>query len=46
MLAHTNPHSPPSFRVNGVIVDQPGFGPAFSCKVGTPMNPGKACSVW
>jgi predicted metalloendopeptidase len=44
--AHTNPHSPPMWRVNGVIVDQPGFGPAFSCKVGTPMNPGNACSVW
>ncbi|HYV50222.1 MAG TPA: M13 family metallopeptidase [Myxococcaceae bacterium] len=46
MMAHTNPHSPPKLRVNGVIVDQPGFGPAFSCKAGTPMNPGKACSVW
>jgi putative endopeptidase len=46
MLAHTNPHSPPRFRVNGVMVDQPGFGPAFSCKAGTPMNPGKACAVW
>ena len=46
MLAHTNPHSPPRFRVNGVVVDQPGFAPAFSCKAGTPMNPGKSCSVW
>jgi predicted metalloendopeptidase len=44
--AHTDPHSPPMWRVNGVIVDQPGFGPAFSCKRGTPMNPGNACSVW
>ena len=44
--AHTDPHSPPMWRVNGVIVDQPGFGPAFSCKQGTRMNPGNACSVW
>jgi predicted metalloendopeptidase len=45
-MAHSNPHSPPMWRVNGVIVNQPGFGPAFSCKAGTPMNPGKQCSVW
>jgi len=45
-LAHSNPHSPAMWRVNGVIVNQPGFGPAFHCAVGTPMNPGKACSVW
>jgi predicted metalloendopeptidase len=44
--AHTDPHSPPRYRVNGVIVDQPGFGEAFHCKVGTKMNPGNACSVW
>ncbi|HEX3759382.1 MAG TPA: M13 family metallopeptidase [Kofleriaceae bacterium] len=44
--AHSNPHSPPMWRVNGVIVDQPGFGPAFHCTAGTPMNPGKPCSVW
>jgi predicted metalloendopeptidase len=44
--AHSNPHSPPMWRVNGVIVDQPGFGPAFKCAAGTPMNPGKACAVW
>ena len=45
-MAHTNPHSPPKWRVNGVIVDQPGFGAAFKCKAGAPMAPGKACSVW
>jgi putative endopeptidase len=47
-MAHSNPHSPPQFRVNGVIVNQPGFAPAFSCRAGTPMNPGptKQCSVW
>jgi putative endopeptidase len=44
--AHSNPHSPPMWRVNGVIVDQPEFGRAFQCAAGTPMNPGKQCSVW
>ncbi|HTR50906.1 MAG TPA: M13-type metalloendopeptidase [Kofleriaceae bacterium] len=45
-MAHTNPHLPAKWRTNGVIVNQPGFGPAFSCSVGTPMNTGKPCSVW
>jgi predicted metalloendopeptidase len=44
--AHSNPHSPPMWRVNGVIVNQPGFGPAFHCAAGAPMNPGKQCNVW
>ena len=44
--AHSNPHSPPMWRVNGVIVNQPGFGAAFKCTAGAPMNPGKQCSVW
>ncbi|MCW5808232.1 MAG: M13 family peptidase [Deltaproteobacteria bacterium] len=45
-MAHSNPHAPPMWRVNGVIVNQPGFGPAYSCPAGKPMNPGKPCSVW
>jgi predicted metalloendopeptidase len=44
--AHSNPHSPPMWRVNGVIVNQPGFGAAFKCAARTPMNPGKPCRVW
>jgi predicted metalloendopeptidase len=44
--AHSNPHSPPMWRVNGVIVNQPGFGAAFKCAAGTTMNPGKQCGVW
>ncbi len=44
--AHSNPHSPPKWRVNGVVVNQPGFAAAFGCKANTPMNPGKQCSVW
>jgi predicted metalloendopeptidase len=45
-VARSNPHSPPKWRVNGVIVNQPGFGAAFQCATGTPMNPAKHCSVW
>jgi predicted metalloendopeptidase len=45
-LAHSNPHSPPMSRVNGVIINQPAFGPAFQCAAGKPMNPGARCSLW
>ena len=45
-MAHSNPHAPPRWRVNGVIVNQPGFGTAFKCTAGAPMNPGKPCGVW
>jgi predicted metalloendopeptidase len=45
-MAHSNPHSPAKWRVDGVIVNQPGFAPAFKCAEHTPMNPGKQCSVW
>ena len=44
--AHSDPHSPPMWRVNGVVVNQPGFAAAFQCKAGTPMAPAKNCSVW
>jgi predicted metalloendopeptidase len=39
-------HSPDKVRVNGVLVNQPGFGPAFGCKTGTPMVPASNCRVW
>jgi predicted metalloendopeptidase len=39
--ARTDPHSPPRWRVNGVVADQPGFAAAFRC---TPSP--NACSVW
>jgi putative endopeptidase len=42
----TNEHSPDHFRANGAIVNQPGFGPAFGCKKGSPMVPADACRVW
>jgi predicted metalloendopeptidase len=42
----TDPHSPPQFRVNGVVVNMPEFQKAFSCKPGQPMAPVHACHVW
>jgi predicted metalloendopeptidase len=46
VMARTNPHSPPRWRVNGPMTDVPAFAQAFQCKPGSPMNPGKVCSVW
>ena len=46
MLVQTNEHSPPEFRVNGVVVNMPEFQKAFSCKPGQPMAPVHACHVW
>ena len=46
--AMTDPHSPPQFRINGVVVNMPEFSQAFSCKTGQPMvKPAdKVCKVW
>jgi putative endopeptidase len=48
LRARTNPHSPPRYRVNGLVVNVPEFGQAFSCKPGTPMTKPaeKVCKVW
>jgi putative endopeptidase len=46
--AVTDPHSPPQYRINGVVVNMPEFAHAFSCKAGQPMvnPPEKVCKVW
>jgi endothelin-converting enzyme/putative endopeptidase len=46
MIVQTDPHSPDQFRVNGAIVNQPGFAAAFGCKKGSPMVPVNSCRVW
>jgi putative endopeptidase len=46
MHAITNPHSPESYRVNGVVSNMPEFGTAFSCREGQPMVRLKQCKVW
>ena len=37
LIAQSNPHSPPEFRVNGVVSNMPEFQKAFGCKKGQPM---------
>jgi putative endopeptidase len=46
--AITDPHSPAKYRINGVLVNVPEFGTAFSCKAGQPMvkSADKVCKVW
>jgi endothelin-converting enzyme/putative endopeptidase len=46
--AITDPHSPGKYRINGVVVNIPEFGQAFSCKAGSPMvkSKDKICRVW
>jgi putative endopeptidase len=46
--AQTNPHSPPEYRINGVMVNMPEFAKAFSCQAGQPMvKPAeRVCRVW
>jgi putative endopeptidase len=46
VAAQSNPHSPPQFRVNGVVSNMPEFQKAFGCKQGQPMVRDNACHVW
>jgi putative endopeptidase len=46
LVAQSNPHSPPRFRVNGVVSNMPEFQKAFNCKKGQPMVSDNACHVW
>lgn len=41
-------HSPPKWRVNGVVANTQEFAKAFACKEGAPMarGEGKRCEVW
>jgi len=46
MRAMTDPHSPPAWRVNGLVPNVPEFAKAFSCKAGQPMVRENACRIW
>ena len=46
VLAQSNPHSPPQYRVNGVLSNLTEFQNAFGCQAGDPMVSSKACVVW
>ena len=41
-------HAPGQWRANGPLADDPGFGAAFSCKPGTPMQraPEQQVKIW
>lgn len=42
-----NPHTPPRFRVNGMIVNSPDFSSVFQCTKGhSAMSPTTQCEVW
>jgi putative endopeptidase len=44
--AMTDPHSPPVWRVNGLMPNVPDFAKAFSCKAGQPMVGANVCRIW
>lgn len=46
MLVTVDPHSPPEYRVNGVVANLPAFGETFQCPAGSAMAPAKRCAVW
>ncbi len=48
LYARIDPHSPPKYRVNGLVVNIPEFAAAFSCKAGQAMTkpPEAVCKVW
>lgn len=46
LRALTDPHSPPEYRVDGVVSDMPEFRAAFACRPDAPMVRAKACRVW
>jgi predicted metalloendopeptidase len=45
-LVRTDPHSPPKYRVNGVVSNLPEFARAFRCAPGSPMAPVDRCELW
>ena len=46
LRAATDPHSPPRYRVNGVVANLPEFQTAFGCQTGAPLAPAQRCSIW
>jgi len=46
VMAMTDSHSHPRYRVNGPLANLPEFGAAFACEAGTPMRPTDTCEVW
>ncbi|HVF16434.1 MAG TPA: M13 family metallopeptidase [Steroidobacteraceae bacterium] len=46
--AVVNPHSPPKYRINGVVVNMPEFAQAFECKAGKKLvkKSDEVCRIW
>ena len=44
--AQTDPHSPPVWRVNGLMPNVPAFARAFACREGQPMVARQVCRIW
>lgn len=46
LRAKTDPHSPPRYRVNGLVVNMPEFAKAFACPATAPLVKKDPCRVW
>jgi len=46
VMALTDSHSHPRYRVNGPLANFREFGEAFACDAGEPMRPTDMCEVW
>jgi putative endopeptidase len=46
LRATVDPHSPETYRANGVVANMAEFRAAFHCKPGQPMVRENACRVW
>jgi putative endopeptidase len=46
--AATDPHSPPNYRINGVVVNMPEFAKAFNCPADAALVKPEAevCRIW
>lgn len=46
--AATDPHSPPNYRINGVVVNIPEFAEAFNCPADAPLvkPAAEVCRIW
>ncbi|XP_076315304.1 neprilysin-1-like isoform X1 [Tachypleus tridentatus] len=42
----TDGHSPGQYRTNGALQNSQFFAEAFSCTLGSPMNPENKCGLW
>ncbi len=46
VMAMTDTHSHPRYRVNGPLANLGEFSTAFACEAGEPMRPTDTCEVW